>query len=100
MKHLEAGFGRGVMGRRNGFIALEAGLAGGAEAIIIPEMPYSIAEIGVSLQTAADKGKRSSIIRRVHASELTWSPNRSRTTAASPQSSGLGTPAGSGAASR
>jgi 6-phosphofructokinase 1 len=51
-----------VMGRRNGFIALEAGLAGGAEAIIIPEVPYSLAEIGSSLLDAASKGKRSSII--------------------------------------
>jgi 6-phosphofructokinase 1 len=51
-----------VMGRRNGYIALEAGLAGGAEAIIIPEMPYSLPVITASLQEAAQKGKRSSII--------------------------------------
>jgi 6-phosphofructokinase 1 len=51
-----------VMGRRNGFIALEAGLAGGAEAILIPEVPYSLLEICESLRHAANKGKRSSII--------------------------------------
>lgn len=51
-----------VMGRRNGFIALEAGLAGGAEAIIIPEVPYSLLEISKSLRSAAERGKRSSII--------------------------------------
>lgn len=51
-----------VMGRRNGFIALEAGLAGGAEAILIPEVPYSLLEICESLQSAADRGKRSSIV--------------------------------------
>lgn len=51
-----------VMGRRNGFIALEAGLAGGAEAIIIPETPYSLVEICENLHEAAAKGKRSSII--------------------------------------
>jgi len=51
-----------VMGRRNGFIALEAGLAGGAEAIILPEVPYSLQDICSSLHTAAEKGKRSSII--------------------------------------
>ncbi len=51
-----------VMGRRNGFIALEAGLAGGAEAVLLPEVPYSLLEICESLKQAADKGKRSSII--------------------------------------
>ncbi len=51
-----------VMGRRNGFIALEAGLAGGAEAVLIPEVPYSLLEICDGLREAAAKGKRSSII--------------------------------------
>jgi 6-phosphofructokinase 1 len=51
-----------VMGRRNGFIALEAGLAGGAEAVLIPEVPYSLLEICDSLREAASKGKTSSII--------------------------------------
>lgn len=51
-----------VMGRRNGFIALEAGLAGGAEAVLIPEIPYSLLEICDSMRESADKGKRSSII--------------------------------------
>lgn len=51
-----------VMGRRNGFIAVEAGLAGGAEAILIPETPYSLLEICENLRLAAARGKRSSII--------------------------------------
>jgi 6-phosphofructokinase 1 len=51
-----------VMGRRNGFIALEAGLAGGAEAILIPEVPYSLLEICDELKNAATRGKRSCII--------------------------------------
>ncbi|HVL38241.1 MAG TPA: ATP-dependent 6-phosphofructokinase, partial [Fimbriimonadaceae bacterium] len=51
-----------VMGRSNGFIAVEAGLAGGAEAVLIPEVPYSLLEICDGLRTAAAKGKRSSII--------------------------------------
>jgi 6-phosphofructokinase 1 len=51
-----------VMGRRNGFIALEAGLSGGAEAILIPEVPYSLLEVCDDLRSAAHKGKRSSII--------------------------------------
>ncbi|MFN3728962.1 MAG: 6-phosphofructokinase [Fimbriimonadaceae bacterium] len=51
-----------VMGRHNGFIALEAGLAAGAEAILLPEMPYSILQIVDSLRDAAEKGKKSCII--------------------------------------
>ena len=51
-----------VMGRRNGFIALEAGLAGGAEAVLLPEVPYSIFDVCDNLRLAASKGKRSSIL--------------------------------------
>jgi len=51
-----------VMGRRNGFIALEAGLAGGAEAILIPEVPYSLVETCQEMKSAATRGKKSSII--------------------------------------
>ncbi len=51
-----------VMGRRNGFIALEAGLAGGAEAILIPEVPFSIPDVCALLRSAAERGKRSSIV--------------------------------------
>jgi 6-phosphofructokinase 1 len=51
-----------VMGRQNGFIALEAGLAGGAEAVIIPEIPFSLLEICDSLREMYGRGKRSSLI--------------------------------------
>jgi 6-phosphofructokinase 1 len=51
-----------VMGRRNGFIALEVGLSSGAEAILIPEVPYSLLEVCDDLRAFVQKGKRSSII--------------------------------------
>src|SRR5207253_1546190 len=51
-----------VMGRRNGFIALEAALAGGAEAVLIPEVPYSLLDMCTALRTAVERGKKSSII--------------------------------------
>jgi 6-phosphofructokinase 1 len=51
-----------VMGRRNGFIAVEAGLAGGAEAVLIPEVPYSLLDVCNQMKRAAEKGKLSSII--------------------------------------
>lgn len=51
-----------VMGRHNGFIALEVGLAGGAETILIPEVPYDIQGVIQQLQEGYARGKHSSII--------------------------------------
>lgn len=51
-----------VMGRSNGFIALEAGLAGGAEAVLLPEVPFSLVDICENIGDMAEKGKKSSII--------------------------------------
>lgn len=51
-----------VMGRKHGFIALEAGLAGGAEAILIPEIPFSLQDVCTRLEAGTDRGKKSSII--------------------------------------
>ena len=51
-----------VMGRANGFIALEVALASGAEAVIIPEVPFSLRKICDDLQAGQDRGKKSSII--------------------------------------
>lgn len=51
-----------VMGRRNGFIALEVGLAGGAEGVLIPEVPYSLLDLCEGIVAMSEKGKRSCII--------------------------------------
>lgn len=51
-----------VMGRANGFIALEVALSSGAEAVLIPEVPFSLLEICENLKRMRGKGKRSSII--------------------------------------
>lgn len=51
-----------VMGRSNGFIAVEVALASGAEAVLIPEVPFSLLEICDNLRKARSRGKRSSII--------------------------------------
>lgn len=51
-----------VMGRHNGFIALEVGLSGGAEAVIIPEVPFSLTDICESMRQQRERGKKSSII--------------------------------------
>lgn len=51
-----------VMGRHAGDIALWAGLAGGAESILIPEADYDMQEIIGRLKRGHDRGKKHSII--------------------------------------
>ncbi|NQT29753.1 MAG: 6-phosphofructokinase [Candidatus Saganbacteria bacterium] len=51
-----------VMGRHNGFIALDAGLASGAEAIIIPEVKYDLKNLAKMIKRGHERGKESFII--------------------------------------
>lgn len=51
-----------VMGRQHGFIALAAGLAGGAESILIPERPFNYDEICERLLRGYRRGKLHSVI--------------------------------------
>ena len=51
-----------VMGRTCGYLALMAGIAGGAEAIAIPEAEQSPEHIAVTLQDAYQRGKSHAIV--------------------------------------
>jgi ATP-dependent phosphofructokinase / diphosphate-dependent phosphofructokinase len=51
-----------VMGRHTGWIALESGLAGGADVIIIPEIAYSAESIARKVRDRDRAGRRFSII--------------------------------------
>jgi len=51
-----------VMGRHTGWIALFAGLAGGAHMILIPEVPYSLSDIYETLKKRHSGGEVYSII--------------------------------------
>ncbi len=51
-----------VMGRNSGFIALEAGIATGADVILIPEYPFPMHIIVDTVLRARERGKRFSII--------------------------------------
>jgi 6-phosphofructokinase 1 len=51
-----------VMGRDTGFIALDVGVAGGAEIITIPELPTDIDKISRVLVDGRNRGKNSSIV--------------------------------------
>jgi len=51
-----------VMGRHAGWIATMAGIAGGADEILIPEVPFDIKEVCKHLKDRYDRGKKFSII--------------------------------------
>lgn len=51
-----------VMGRDSGHIALEAGLAGGADIILVPEEQFDVAELCERLKARRARGKTFSII--------------------------------------
>jgi 6-phosphofructokinase 1 len=51
-----------VMGHRSGWLALGAGLAGGADAILIPEIPYSEARIADAIARRVASGSNFSIV--------------------------------------
>jgi len=51
-----------VMGRHNGFIALEVGIAGGAEAVLVPECKTDMIGLCQRIQAGQARGKLSSII--------------------------------------
>ena len=51
-----------VMGAHCGDIALYAGLASGAEAILVPEVPFDLKEIAAHMKANFAKGKRHGII--------------------------------------
>lgn len=51
-----------VMGRYAGWIALYAGVAGGADIILIPEIPYEPEQVAQVITRRSQKGRRFSII--------------------------------------
>ncbi|HEX8430428.1 MAG TPA: ATP-dependent 6-phosphofructokinase [Longimicrobium sp.] len=51
-----------VMGRHVGWIALESGVAGGADVILLPEVPYSVEEVARKIMERESVGRRFSII--------------------------------------
>lgn len=51
-----------VMGRDCGWIALEAGIAGGADVILIPEIPFDLGKVCNHIRTRKKTGSRFSIV--------------------------------------
>ena len=51
-----------VMGHNAGWLALGAGIAGGADVILIPEIPYDVAAIAEAIRQRVRSGSRFSIV--------------------------------------
>jgi 6-phosphofructokinase 1 len=51
-----------VMGRHAGWIAAYAGLAGGADAILVPELPFDVNDLAERLRRRHDSGRTYSIV--------------------------------------
>lgn len=51
-----------VMGRYAGWLALESGIAGGGDVILIPEIPYNIDKVCEVVTDRSKKGRRFSIV--------------------------------------
>ena len=51
-----------IMGNKAGWLTLHAGIASGADVIVIPEIPYSAKKIAQAIEKRAKDGKRFSII--------------------------------------
>lgn len=51
-----------IMGHKTGWLTLGAGLAGGADAIVIPEIPYDIEKLAASIIFRRKEGKHFSIV--------------------------------------
>src|SRR5207249_5901142 len=51
-----------VMGRHAGWIALHSGIAGGADAILIPEIPFDVQKVADSIMARERSGSTFSIV--------------------------------------
>lgn len=51
-----------VMGHKAGWLALHAGIAGGGDVVLVPEIPYDMEQIAAHLEMRRDRGKAFSIV--------------------------------------
>ncbi len=51
-----------IMGHRAGWLALGAGIAGGADVILIPEIPYTVESVAEAIRERSRRGKSFSIV--------------------------------------
>jgi len=51
-----------IMGHRSGWLTLGAGIAGGADVILIPEIPYDVNKVAEDIRNRVRSGKKFSIV--------------------------------------
>jgi len=81
-----------VMGRNTGWIAVFSGIAGGADAIVIPELELTVEEIGDSINKRHERGKNFSIVVVAEGAELAFASGEKRQVRASTEADNYGYP--------
>jgi ATP-dependent phosphofructokinase / diphosphate-dependent phosphofructokinase len=81
-----------VMGRNVGWIAMFAGLAGGADGIVIPELPTTVEDLAATVARRHERGKNFSIIVVAEGAELAFRSGERRTVRASESTDEYGYP--------
>jgi ATP-dependent phosphofructokinase / diphosphate-dependent phosphofructokinase len=81
-----------VMGRNTGWIAVFSGIAGGADAIVIPELELTVEEIGEAINARHDRGKSFSIVVVAEGAQLAFASGEKRLIRTSPETDMYGYP--------
>jgi ATP-dependent phosphofructokinase / diphosphate-dependent phosphofructokinase len=79
-----------VMGRSAGWIALYTGIAGGADAILIPEFPLSVEDIAALINNRTKRGKHFSLVVVSEGAKLVWRSGDERSVVASKKTDEFG----------
>jgi len=51
-----------VMGRDAGYIAMQGGIAGGADVVLVPEIPYSMDGVATAIRKVLDRGRTHALV--------------------------------------
>jgi len=81
-----------VMGRNSGWIAVFAGIAGGADGIVIPELELTVEELAEGIERRHSFGKSFSIIVVAEGAELAFASGENRVVRASEETDEYGYP--------
>lgn len=81
-----------VMGRYTGWIALRSGIAGGADAILIPERDTPIEDVAEGVVARSERGKHFSVIVVAEGARLCFRSGETRTVSAYEQNDPYGYP--------
>jgi 6-phosphofructokinase 1 len=81
-----------VMGRNSGWIAVFAGLAGGADAIVIPELELTVEDVSAVIEQRHRRGKSFSIVVVAEGAELAFASGERRLVRSADQTDNYGYP--------